>query len=144
MATTKRKNRQMTLNRVNRVNQLIRVNHDVREVFAVDELDRQKNHRLKQMIRMTLSIHRMTLSLSNRATQLHGVLCGHYVSREIRLMLNRRKSRKIHMSWHVNRKIRRTSQLQTGFRESSFQPKHLDMRNEQTSLQTSHLFNLYP
>ena len=141
MATTMRKNRQTTLNRKN---QLIRVNHDVREVFAVDELDRQKNHRLKQMIRMTLSIHRMTLSLSNRATQLHGVLCGHYVSREIRLMLNRRKSRKIHMSWHVNRKIRRTSQLQTGFRESSFQPKHLDMRNEQTSLQTSHLFNLYP
>ena len=50
-----RKNRQMT---VNRKNLLSHVNHDVRAAYEVDERDRQKirlmNHRLKQMIRMTL------------------------------------------------------------------------------------------
>ncbi len=145
MATTMPKSRQTTLNRRN---QLIRVSHDVREVFAVDELDRQKirlkNHRLKQMIRMILLIHRMTLSQLSHVTQPHGVLCALHVNRKIRLMLSLRKTREIHLSCHVNRKSQRTCQLQTGFRKSSFQPKHLNMRNEQTSLQTSHLFNLYP
>jgi len=127
------------------VNQPIRVNHDVREVFSVDELDRQKirqpNHRLKRMIRMILLIHRMTMSLLSRVTQPRGVLCALRVNR---LMLSLRKTHKIHPSCHVNRKSRRTGQLQTGFRKPSFQPKHLNIRNEQTSLQTSHLFNLYP
>lgn len=133
---------------LNRKNLLIRENHDVREEYEVHELDRQTirlmNHRLKRMIRMNLSIHRMTLSLSNRVTQLRGVLCAIHVTLEIRLMLSLRKTREIHQSCRVNRKIHRTGQLQTGFRKPSFRPKHLDMRNEQNSLQTSHLFNLCP
>ena len=55
MRITMRKNRQKTLNRRNL---LSRVNHDVREEFGVHVRGRQKirlmNHRLKQMIRMTL------------------------------------------------------------------------------------------
>jgi len=145
MATTMQKRRQTTLNRKI---QSIRVSHDVREVFVVDELDRLKirrmNHRLKQMIRTILLIHWMTLSQLSRVTQLRGVLCALRVSHVNRLMLSPRKTRERHLSCHVNRKSHRTCQLQTGFRKPSFQPKHLNMRNEQTSLQTSHLFNLYP
>ena len=137
--------RQTTLNRKNLS---IRVSHDVFVVDEVFELDRQKirlmNHRLKLMIGMILSIHRTTMILLSHVTQMRGVLCALRVNRKIRLMLSLRKTREIHLSCHVNRKNHRTGQLQTGFRKPSFQPKHPNMRNEQTSLQTSHLFNLCP
>jgi hypothetical protein len=143
-----RKNRQMI---VNRKNLLSRVIHDVPVVHA---LGRQKirlmNHRLKQMIRMNLWIHRMTVSLMNRVMQ-RGVLSALHVNRKIRLTQNLQKTRKIHQNCRVNRKIHlscrvshRRGQLQTGFQKPSFQPKHPNTRNEQISLQTSQLFNLYP
>ena len=153
MATTTRKIRLMTMNRRS---QLIRVSHDVREEYEVVEVDargrlkiRLMNLRLKQMIRRNLLSlqttvnHRMTLSLLNRVMQLRGALCVLHANRMIRLTLSRQKMHKIHLSYRVNRKIRRTNQLQTGFRTPSFRPKHPNMRNKQTSLQTSHLFNLY-
>jgi Na+/pantothenate symporter len=160
MGTTMRKNRQMTLNRRNL---LSHVNHDVREEFEVGARGHQKirlmNHRLKQMIRKNLLIHRMivnhlmTLSLLIRGMQ-RGVLGALHVNRKIRLMLNLRKMRKIHLNCRasrknhlncrVSRKNHRIAQLQTDFRKSLFQLKHPQTLNEQTSLQTSHLFNLYP
>lgn len=154
MATTTRKIRLMTMNRRS---QLIRVNHDVREEYEVVEVVargrlkiRQMNLRLKQMIRRNLLSHQMTVNhrmtgnLLNRVMQLRGGLCVLHVNRKIHLTLSRRKMHKIHPSYRVNRKIRRTDQLQIRFRTPSFQPKHPNMRNEQTSLQTSHLFNVYP
>jgi hypothetical protein len=141
MATTMLKSRQMTMSRKS---QLSRVNHDVREVFVVYERDHLKNHRWKQMIRMIQLIHRKTLSLLIRVKPLRGVHGELHVTREIRLMPSRQKTHKIRLNCHVNRMIHRTSQLQIRFQESSYQPKHLDMQNEQTSLQTSHLFSFYP
>lgn len=157
MATTMRKNRQMTLNHRNLS---IRVSHDVREVDEVDEAcerGRQKirlmNHRWKQMIRTNLSIHqmaplsnrRMKVTPSNRVRQPHVVLlCVLHVNRKIHLMLSLRKTRQIHQNYRVNRKIHRTSQLQSDCRKSLLRPERPSILNEPISLQTSHLFNLSP